>query len=109
MESNRSFVRLDVHAWSVTGHGLDGSTGQVSQQKLTPDPADILAWVSGLPGPVKVGYEAGPTGYGLFRFLNDHGVDGRNSCVVGAPSKLHRPHGDRLKTDARDAELLARC
>ncbi|HET9646766.1 MAG TPA: transposase, partial [Microlunatus sp.] len=30
------------------------------------------------------------------------------SCVVGAPSKQHRPHGDRVKTDARDAELLAR-
>jgi transposase len=28
--------------------------------------------------------------------------------VVGAPSKLQRPHGDRVKTDARDAELLAR-
>jgi transposase len=27
---------------------------------------------------------------------------------VGAPSKLQRPHGDRVKTDARDAELLAR-
>ena len=29
-------------------------------------------------------------------------------CSVAAPSKLHRPHGDRVKTDARDAELLAR-
>ena len=27
---------------------------------------------------------------------------------MGAPSKLHRPHGDRVKTDTRDAELLAR-
>ena len=63
--------------------------------------------MSGLPGPVRVGYEAGPTGYGLFRFLNaqsDRGI----SRVVGAPSKLHRPHGDRVKTGARDAELLAR-
>lgn len=104
MRTERTFVGLDVHARSVTGHGLDADTGEVWQRKLTPDPGAVLAWVSQLPGPVKVGYEAGPTGYGLYRFLNDHGV----RCVVGAPSKLHRPHGDRVKTDARDAELLAR-
>jgi len=83
---------------------LDGLTGEVWRQKLSPDPAGILAWVSGLPGPVKVVYEAGPTGYGLYRHLSGHGV----SCVVAAPSKLHRPSGDRVKTDLRDAELLAR-
>ncbi len=88
----------------MTGHGLDASTGEVWQRKLTPDPAGILAWVSTLPGPVKVTYEAGPTGYGLYRYLTSRGV----GCVVAAPSKLHRPSGDRVKTDARDAELLAR-
>ena len=87
----------------MTGHALDAVTGEVWQRKLCPDPGEVLRWVSGLPGPVKVGYEAGPTGYGLYRCLNDHGV----LCVVAAPSKLHRPHGDRVKTDARDAELLA--
>jgi transposase len=102
--NERTFVGLDVHAWSVTGHAVDVDTGEIWQRKLSPDPADVFAWVSKLPGPVKVGYEAGPTGYGLYRFLNDHGV----GCVVGAPSKLHRPYGDRVKTDARDAELLAR-
>ena len=69
MEQNRTFVGLDVHAWSVTGHALDAVTGEVWQRKLTPDPADILGWVSGMPGPVKVVYEAGPTGFGLARFL----------------------------------------
>ncbi len=98
------FVGLDVHAWSVIGHALDAVTGQVWQRKLTPDPADILGWVSGLPGPAKVVYEAGPTGFGLYRHLINHGV----VCVVAAPSKLQRPSGDRVKTDARDAELLAR-
>jgi len=100
----RTFVGLDVHAWSVTGHGLDGLTGEVWQRKLTPDPAEILGWVSGLPGPVAVAYEAGPTGFGLVRHLRDHQV----RCVVAAPSKLQRPAGDRVKTDARDAEHLAR-
>ena len=49
-------------------------------------------------------YEAGPTGYGLARFLTERAV----RCVVAAPSKLQRPSGDRVKTDARDALLLAR-
>jgi hypothetical protein len=44
----------NLPASSVTGHGLDGVTGQMWQRKVTPDPADILAWVSTLPGPVKV-------------------------------------------------------
>ena len=104
MSQKRTFVGLDVHAWSVTGHALDGLTGEVWQRRLTPDPAEALAWVSKLPGPVKVAYEAGPTGFGLARFLRQHGVE----CVVAAPSKLQRPSGDRVKTDARDAEHLAR-
>ena len=104
MRNERTFVGLDVHARSVTGHALDGVTGEVWQPKLTPDPGEIWRWVSGLPGPVRVGYEAGPTGYGLYRYLVDHDV----RCSVGAPSKLQRPHGDRVKTDAKDAELLAR-
>ena len=104
MSQDRTFVGLDVHAWSVVGHGLDAVTGEVWQQRLTPDPAYILGWVSGLPGPVKVVYEAGPTGFGLARHLRSHGV----ACLVAAPSKLQRPTGDRVKTDARDAAHLAR-
>ncbi len=53
---------------------------------------------------MSVVYEAGPTGFGLARFLRDHGV----GCVVAAPSKLQRPSGDRVKTDVRDAAHLAR-
>ena len=104
MSQDRTFVGLDVHAWSVVGHGLDAVTGEVWQRRLTPDPGDILGWVSGLPGPVKVVYEAGPTGFGLARHLRSHGVE----CLVAAPSKLQRPTGDRVKTDARDAAHLAR-
>jgi transposase len=53
---------------------------------------------------VAVTYEAGPTGFGLSRALNSAGI----RCVVAAPSKLQRPSGDRVKTDARDAMHLAR-
>jgi transposase len=57
-----------------------------------------------LPRPVRVAYEAGPTGYGLARELARRDVE----CVVAAPSKIPRAPGDRVKTDRRDAELLVR-
>ena len=95
---------LDVHARSVVGCALDGVTGDVVRQRLSPDNGEILAWVGSLPGPVGVVYEAGPTGFGLARFLGTAGV----VCVVAAPSKLQRPVGDRVKTDGRDALHLAR-
>jgi transposase len=95
---------LDVHALSVVAAAIDGETGELHRRRLTPDPGDVYRWVSSLPGPVRVVYEAGPTGYGLARFLRGHGVD----CLVAAPSKLQRPAGDRVKTDARDALHLAR-
>ena len=49
-------------------------------------------------------YEASPTGFGLARALTAAGI----TCEVAAPSKLQRPSGDRVKTDARDARHLAR-
>jgi transposase len=93
-----------VHARSVVAAALDGVTGEVHRRRLTPDPGEITSWVRSLPGPVEVTYEAGPTGFGLFRFLTAAGVE----CLVAAPSKLQRPSGDRVKTDARDALHLAR-
>jgi transposase len=83
---------------------LDGDTGEVFQRRLSPDHGEIAAWLGDLPGPVAVTYEAGPTGFGLARALTAAGI----SCEVAAPSKLIRPAGDRVKTDARDAAHLAR-
>ena len=49
-------------------------------------------------------YEAGPCGYGLHRFLTGSGYD----CVVVAPSLIPMKAGDRVKTDRRDAMMLAK-
>ena len=84
--------------------GLDGRTGELFERRLTPDHGEIVSWIRSLPGPVAVTYEAGPTGFGLARFLTGQGID----CLVAAPSKLQRPSGDRVKTDVRDARHLAR-
>lgn len=52
---------------------------------------------------LSVCYEAGPTGYGLYRFLTALGIE----CCVVAPSLIPTRAGDRIKTDRRDAIRLA--
>src|SRR3989449_4533343 len=49
-------------------------------------------------------YEAGPCGYWLYRYLTGKGL----TCFVVAPSLIPRKAGDRVKTDRRDAVMLAR-
>ena len=100
----RTSVGLDVHARSVVAAAIDGETGEIGRRRMTPEFKEALTWIRSLPGPVKVTYEAGPTGFGLARFLLAAGVE----CVVAAPSKLQRPAGERVKTDKSDALHLAR-
>lgn len=49
-------------------------------------------------------YEAGPCGYTIQRHLSAQGL----ACTVVAPSRIPKRPGDRVKTDRRDAEMLAR-
>ena len=49
-------------------------------------------------------YEAGPGGYTIYRHLRDNGL----ACMVAAPSLIPKKAGDRIKTDKRDAAMLAR-
>ena len=49
-------------------------------------------------------YEAGPTGYGLYRLIKSLGHD----CIVVAPSLIPSKPGDRVKTNRRDAVNQAR-
>ncbi|ODQ93865.1 IS110 family transposase [Mycolicibacterium holsaticum] len=103
MSFNGTSVGLDVHALSVVAHAVD-ETGRVERARLCPDHGEILDWLHRLRGPVRAAYEAEPTGFGLARALAAAQID----CVVAAPSKLIRPAGDRVKTDARDAVHLTR-
>ena len=104
MFTERTSVGLDVHARSVAAAAIDGVTGELFQTKLTPSYEHVGSWLEQLPGPVAVAYEAGPTGFGLYRHLTAAGM----RCEVVAPSKLQKPAGDRVKTDAKDAVHLAR-
>jgi len=48
-------------------------------------------------------YEAGPTGYGLYRQLTEQGYE----CHVVAPSLIPKRPGDKVKTDRRNAVELS--
>lgn len=100
----RTSVGLVVHARSVVAAAIDGDTGEVFRARMGSQAPEVLTWIQQLPGPVRTVYEAGPTGFELARFLAANGVQ----CLVAAPSKVQRPSGDRVKTDARDAMLLGR-
>jgi transposase len=97
-----SWVGLDVHARSVVAGVIDQESGELRSLRLPPG-GETVAWLQTLPAPVRVVYEAGPTGYGLARACAEVGIN----CVVAAPSRV-RAAADRVKTDRRDAERLAR-
>jgi transposase len=64
-----------------------------------------VEWLTTLTEPVRACYEAGPTGYGLYRAAVAAGI----ALDAIAPGLRPRGRGDRVKTDRKDAELLARC
>jgi transposase len=104
MAKAKSLVGLDVHATKIVAAVLDGETGQLQTFAMSGETMNATGFCAGLPRPVRVAYEAGPTGCGLARELAKRGVE----CVVAAPSKIPRASGDRVKTDRRDAEHLVR-
>src|SRR4051794_27585172 len=99
-----TWVGLDVHARSTHAAAIDVLTGELSRARFGAGNEAVVAWLSGLQAPVRAVYEAGPTGFGLYRAARGVGV----AIDVVAPGKTARPAGDRVKADRKDAELLAR-
>ena len=104
-----SFVGLDVHKTTIAVVVADGGrSGEVRQLGAFANRADVLRkLVERLErrgGQLRFCYEAGPCGYGLHRFLTGLG----HACAVVAPSLIPIKAGDRIKTDRRDAVMLAR-
>jgi len=101
------FVGLDVHAATVAVAVAEPG-GEVRSLGIIPNRLESIRKLIGKLGPVKdlkVCYEAGPTGYVLYWQLTQLGV----ACEVIAPTLVPTKAGDRIKTDRRDAEKLARC
>ncbi len=103
MESVR-FVGLDVHADSIAIAVAEPGRGEPAQVAVIPNDTALLLKRLRRLGPAKCCYEAGPTGFGLCRDLKAARID----CIVVAPSLVPTKAGDRVKTDRRDAEKLAR-
>jgi transposase len=100
-----TWAAMDVHARSTYAASLDVMTGELTRRRFDTGAVEpVVAWLAGLPGPVRACYEAGPTGFGLYRAAGAAGID----CQVIAPSKTPRASGDRNKSDRRDTDLLLR-
>ena len=104
MAQVRSWAGLDVHRASVVAATMDRESGELRRRRLPGETGEVVAFCAGLPGPTRVAYEAGPTGFALARALMAAGIE----CVIAAPGKIERPSSDRVKTDQRDAERLLR-
>src|SRR3982751_4937464 len=95
---------FDVHARSIDGAAVHVATGELVRVRFGGGLEGPIEWLRSLPGPVRACYEAGPTGFGLYRAATATGI----AMQVIAPGKTPRGPSDRVKTDRKDAELLAR-
>jgi transposase len=95
-------VGLDVHARSVRLAAVRADE-LLEERTLPYDEEAVERVLRRWPG-ARCCYEAGPTGFGLYRHLVGRGID----CLVVAPGLVPQRPGDRVKTDSRDARKLAR-
>ena len=97
---------LDVSKNSIAVGILHPSGEAVDVEKIFADEESVRRLIGRFPNPraLRACYEAGPTGYELYRLLERLGVP----CDVVAPSLIPTAPGDKVKTDRRDARRLAR-
>ncbi len=104
-----TFIGLDVHKATISVAVARGQRGGEVRHwgTVSHRPDHVRKLVEKLAageGRLRFCYEAGPCGYGLYRQLVEMGHD----CIVVAPSLIPVKAGDRVKTDRRDAVMLAK-
>jgi transposase len=108
MKAHHKYIGLDVHKERNEVAIADGGTGEVRLYgSISNDLHSLEKLVYKLRGEgvtLHFVYEAGPCGFVIQRRLAQLGED----CIVVAPSLIPRKSGDRVKTDRRDATMLAR-
>ena len=109
MRNRSMFVGLDVHKDTIDVSIAEGERdGEVRHYGVIAsdlEPLDKV--VRALRAPHRTlhfVYEAGPCGFGIYRHLTKRG----EHCVVVSPSMIPKRSGDRVKTDRRDSQMLAR-
>lgn len=108
--NTHKYVGLDVHKTdSQVVIADEGRNGEVRQYgKISSDLHAFERLIAKIGGPgitLHFVYEAGPTGFVLYRWFQRRGID----CIVVAPTKIPQVKGKHQKTNRRDAEQLARC
>ena len=109
MAKRSMFVGMDVHKESIDiSLAEEGRDGEVRHYGVIPGDLEALAKVvRALRAPqrrLRFVDQAGPCGFGIHRYLTAQGED----CVVVSPSSMPKRSGDRIKTDCRDGDALAR-
>lgn len=104
-----AFVGIDAakarNAVAIAEGGRDGEVRYLGEFDNTPDAVSkLIRKLADRYEVLHVCYEAGPTGYGLYRQVLGLG----HACTVVAPSLIPRRPGERVKTNRRDAQSLAR-
>jgi transposase len=97
---------MDVSKHWIAVGVLEPDAGEAVVDKIAHDEPSVRRLIGRFPDTtrLRVCYEAGPTGYDLYRLLRSMSV----SCEVVAPSLIPKAPTDRVKTDRRDARRLAR-
>lgn len=108
-EHSEVYVAFDTaklkHAVALAEGGRGGEIRFVSEIENRPVTIERLIKKLGCRyKKLQVCFEAGPTGYGLYRQMQALGPD----CLVVAPALIPRRSGERVKTNRRDALTLAR-
>src|SRR6266568_1482465 len=106
---SRAFVGIDTsklrNAVAVAEDGRDGDVRYLGEIDTTEAATrKLVAKLAAKYRQLTFCYEAGPTGYGLYRLIRKLGHD----CIVAAPSLIPKKPGDRVKTNRRDAVGLAK-
>ncbi len=108
-EYSEAFIGFDTakkkHAVAIADVGREGEIrylGEIDSSPLTIE--RMIRKLAGRYEKLHFCYEAGPTGYGLYRQVRGLGHD----CSVVAPSLIPKKSGERVKTNRRDAVSLAR-
>jgi len=106
---NEAFIGIDTsklrNAVAIAEGGRDGEVRYLGEIPNTEAAIrKLVAKLAAKYGRLTFCYEAGPTGYGLYRLIRSLGHD----CMVAAPSLIPKKPGERVKTNRRDGLSLAR-